>query len=127
MRSMPIPELYRSLHGYLLQTLPDDCDSRLTNLIYLMLGLFQARSVHLNWIARQIPVRAQKLSLERVRQNPTVPVRISYQPFIQPVLQSAANAGTIHLVMDTTKVAFGYRLLMVSLAYQRRSLPVVWT
>src|SRR5512145_1745115 len=117
MRSMPIPELYRSLHGYLLQTLPDACDSRLTNLIYLMLGLFQARSVHLNWIARKIPVRAQKLSLvrrlERFLRNPAVQVRVGYQPFIQPVLQSAANAGTIHLVMDATKVAFGYRLLMV--------------
>jgi hypothetical protein len=131
MPSLSIPQLYRSLQGYLLPTLPDACDSRLTNLIYLMLGLFQARSVHLNWIARKIPVRAQKLSLvrrlERFLKNPAVQVRVWYQPFIQPVLQSAANVGTIHLIIDATKVAFGYRLLMVSLAYQRRSLPVAWT
>ena len=29
--------------------------------------------------------------------------------------------------MDTTKVAFGFRLVMVSLAYHRRSLPIAWT
>ena len=32
MPSPAIPELYRSLHTYLVQMIPDECDSRLTNL-----------------------------------------------------------------------------------------------
>lgn len=131
MRSVPIPHLYRSLHAYLMQRLPDDCDSRLTNLTYLMMGIFQARRVQLHLVARKTPVRAKKLSLvkrfERCLQNPAVQVRPWYHPFVEPLVQSAAHAGPIHLIIDATKVAFGFRLVMVSLAYQRRSLPIAWT
>jgi len=42
MRTIAIPALYRSLHGYLMQRIPDDCESRLTNMIWLMMGIFQA-------------------------------------------------------------------------------------
>jgi hypothetical protein len=131
MRSVPIPELYRSLHSYLLQRIPDDCDTRLTNLIYLMMGMFQSRSIQLNLMARKTPIRAKKLSIvkrfERFLNNPGVRVREWFHPFAEPLLLSAANAGQVHLIIDASKVAFGFRLLMVSLAYQRRSLPLAWT
>lgn len=58
MASMPIPHLYRSLHEYLMQRVPDTCDSRLTNLIMLMMGMFQSSSVQLNLVARKTPIRA---------------------------------------------------------------------
>jgi hypothetical protein len=131
MRSMPIPHLYRSLHEYLMQRIPDECDSRLTNLIFLMMGIFQAGSVQLNLVARKTPIRAQKLSIvkrfTRFLDNPAVRVREWYHPFAELLLASAANAGQVHLIMDATKVAFGFRLVMVSLAYRRRSLPIAWT
>ncbi len=37
MPSLPISQLYHSLHRYLMQQIPDDCDTRLANLIYLMM------------------------------------------------------------------------------------------
>jgi hypothetical protein len=95
-----------------------------------MLGIFQARSVQLNPIACHLPVRAQKLSLvkrlARFLDTPAVRVRQWYHPFMFTLLQLAASAGSIHLLLDSTKVAFGFRLVMVSVAYQRRSLPVAW-
>ena len=131
MRSMPIPQLYRSLHEYLLQRIPDACDTRLTNLIYLMMGIFQSGSVQLNLVARKTPIRAHKLSivkrLARFLDNPAVRVREWYHPFAETLLRSAVNAGQVHLIMDASKVAFGFRLVMVSLAYRRRSLPIAWT
>lgn len=131
MRSVPISHLYRSLHSYLLQRIPDDCDTRLANLIFLMMGLFQSRSVQLNLVARKTPIRAKKLSivkrLARFLDNPAVRVRDWYHPFAQLLLDSAAQSGQVHLMMDASKVAFGFRLVMVSLAYQRRSLPLAWT
>lgn len=131
MPTIAIPELYRSLHTYLVQTIPDDCDTRLTNLIMLMMGLFQSRSVQLNLVARKTPIRAQKLSIvkrfERFLTNAAVCVRPWYRPFAQSLLGAAASAGQVHLMMDTSKVAFGFRLVMVSVAYHRRSLPLVWT
>ena len=131
MRSMPIPELYRSLHSYVLQAIPDDCDTRLANLIYLMMGIFQSGSVQLNHVARKTPIRAQKLSivkrLVRFLDNPAVQVRRWFHPFVRPLLQAAANAGGVHLIIDASKVAFSFRLVMVSLAYHGRSLPIAWT
>jgi hypothetical protein len=128
---MPIPQLYRSLQAYLMQRIPDECETRMTNLIFLMMGIFQSRSVQLNLAARKTPIRAQKLSivkrLSRFLDNGAVQVRAWYHPFAETLLYSAANAGPVHLIMDTTKVAFGFRLVMVSLAYRRRSLPLAWT
>jgi hypothetical protein len=131
MPSVTIPHLYRSLHSYLLQRIPDDCDTRLANLIYLMMGMFQSRSVQLNLVARKTPIRAKKLSivkrLARFLDNPAVRVRDWYHPFAALLLGSAGTAGQVHLIIDASKVAFGFRLVMVSLAYQRRSLPIAWT
>ncbi len=131
MPSLPISHLYRSLHRYLMQQIPDDCDTRLANLIYLMMGIFRAKEVQLPLVARTIPIRADKWSivkrLERFLKNPAVEVEAWYRPFVEPLLRSAASAGTVHLLIDATKVAFGFRLLMVSVAYRRRSLPIAWT
>jgi hypothetical protein len=131
MPSVTIPHLYRSLHGYLLQRIPDDCDTRLANMIFLMMGIFQSRSVQLNLIARKTPIRAKKLSivkrLARFLDNPQVGVREWYHPFVEGLLGSAGAAGQVHLIIDASQVAFGFRLVMVSVAYQRRSLPIAWT
>ena len=125
-----IPALYRSIHEYLLQRIPDKCDSRLTNLIYLMMGIFQSGSVQLPLLVRKLPLRAKKLSLvkrlSRFLDNEQVAVEAWYAPFARTLLQSAASGGEIRLIMDVTKVAFGFRLLMVSVAYRRRSLPIGW-
>ena len=94
---MPIPHLYRSLHEYLLQRIPDECDTRLTNLIFLMMGIFQSGSVQLNLVARKTPIRVQKLSivkrLTRFLDNPAV--REWYHPFVETLLRSAVKAGQV--------------------------------
>lgn len=131
MRQLAIPQLYRSIHGYLLQQIPDACDSRLTNMIYLMMGIFSGRSVQLNLLVRKLPIQAKKLSrvrrLSRFLDNPAVQVRRWYAPFAKALLEAAAVSGQVRLIIDASKVAFGYRLLMVSVAYRRRSLPLAWT
>jgi len=131
MSTTSIPALYRSLHEYLVQRIPDDCDSRLTNLIWLMMGMFQARSVQLNVAARKVPIRVKKLSIvrrfERFLKNDAVRVRDWYHAFASSLLQAAAVVGNVRLIVDASKVSHGHRLLMVSLAYRHRSLPIAWT
>ena len=131
MRSMPIPELYRTLHKYLMPRISDECDSRLTNLIWLMMGMFLSSSVQLNLVARKVPLRVQKLSivkrLARFLDNGAVRVRAWYEPTARMLLQAAGSAGQIRLIIDASKVSQGHRLLMVSLAYHRRSVPLAWT
>src|SRR5260221_1717895 len=131
MQTIAIPALYRSLHEYLMQRIPDDCESRLTNVIWLMMGIFQARSVQLNLAARKVPIRAKKLSIVkrfgRFLDNRAVRVREWYHPFASALLRAAAVAGQVRLIIDASKVSHGHRLLMVSVATWRRSLPIAWT
>lgn len=131
MRSMAIPELYKRLYEYVMPRLVDDCDSRLTNLIWLMMGIFQSRSVQLNLVARKVPVRAKKLSLVkrfgRFLNNGEVRVREWYHPFAHQLLASAGSGGKVRLIIDASKVSHAHRLLMVSVATRRRSLPIAWT
>ena len=130
MQSISFPQLYSSLHRFILQTLPDRCDTRLANLLFMMRGLFLARSVQLEHIARKMPSRAKKQSsvkrFRRFLDNPLVQAREWFAPFARWTLLSAANAGRLHLIIDSTKIAFGFRLVMVSVAYRRRSLPLAW-
>ena len=131
MKTIAIPALYRSLHGYLMQRIPDECDSRLTNLIWLMMGIFAARSVQLKLAARKVPIQAKQLSIVtrfgRFLKNEKVQVREWYAPFARGMLNLAAVGGSIRLIIDASKVSASHRLLMVSLAYRRRSLPIAWT
>lgn len=131
MPSLSIPALYRSLYSFALQSIEDECDSRVTNLVWLMFGMFQARSVQLNLIARKLPIHAKKLSvvqrLTRFVSNKAVRVREWYAPNARALLVQAARGGQIRLIIDATKVSSGHRLLMVSIAFRRRSLPLAWT
>jgi hypothetical protein len=93
----------------------DECDSRLTNLIGLMMGMFLASSDQLNLVARKVPIRVQKLSivkrLARFLDNRALQVRAWYE-----LLRAAGRAGQVRLISDASKVSQGHRLLMVSLA-----------
>jgi hypothetical protein len=128
MRSIPIPEFYRIWHGRLLQEVPDECDSRLTNLIWLMMGIYLAGSVQLDLIARKVPIRAKKLSivkrLQRFLDNAAVRVRTWYAATALGLIQAAAAGGQVRLIIDGSKVSFGHQLLMVAIAYHRRALPL---
>jgi len=130
MSSVALPQLYSSLHRFVGQTLPDRCESRLANLLWMMCGIFLSRSVQMNHIARKSPLRAKKLStvkrFSRFLDNQQVRTRAWYDPFAHWMVQSAASGGKVHLIMDSTRIAFGFRLIMVSVAYRRRSLPLAW-
>jgi hypothetical protein len=57
-----------------------------------------------------------------------VRVREWYHPVATGLLEEAARAeGTIRLIIDGSKVGNGHQLLMVSLGYRRRALPIAWT
>src|SRR5262249_16459240 len=115
MPSMSIPALYRSLYEFALQSIDDKCDIRVTILVWLLFGLFQAGRVQLNLVARKLPIRAKKLSLAQrlARFVSNGAVREWYAPNARALLLQAARGGHIRLIMDATKVSSGHRLLMV--------------
>ena len=62
------------------QQIPDQCESRLTNMALLIVGIFTSQSVYLSVLARKLPIRANKLSLtkrlERFLDNSAVNVEV---------------------------------------------------
>jgi hypothetical protein len=81
---------------------------------------------------QRIPSAGQQTSivkkLSRLLQNGALCVREWYNPVAQALLQEVVGSGqAVRLVIDGTKVGGGHRLLMVAVAYRRRSLPIAWT
>ncbi len=131
MSTPSLPQLYSSLQQFIGQTLADQCRTRIANLLWVMSGIFLARSVHLEHMARKTPLRAKKLStvkrFSRFLDNPKVEARAWCEPFARHLLQSAGSGGQVHLIIDVTKVAFSHHLVMLSVAYRRHSVPLAWT
>lgn len=106
--------------------------TQVRNFVWLMIGIYQSRSVHLSKIAGKIPGTALLLSttkrLSRFLENPAIRVREWYQPIAKQWLEAQTNClGEIRLIVDGTRVGFGHQLLLVSLAYRRRAIPIAWT
>ncbi len=62
MRHIPPPPLYGSLYERLVELLPNEVDSRLTNLIYVMMGIFLSKSVQTGRMASKVPVASKRVS-----------------------------------------------------------------
>lgn len=129
---MSINHLYHTWLRQILQLCPGERITRLRNLTWLIVGIYRSKSVHLSKIALKIPGDAKTLSivqrLSRFLQNPAVRVREWYEPIARDMVQYMANTvGEIRLIADGTKVGFGHQLLMVAIAFRRRSVPIAWT
>ena len=129
---MPINQLY---HTWIRQTCELRPKARITqirNFVWLMIGIYRSRSVHLSKIASEIPGTAKSLSiirrLHRFLDNPAIRVREWYAPVARQWLQAQwCCLGEVRLIVDGTKVGFGHQLLMVALAYRKRAIPIAWT
>lgn len=91
-----------------------------------------SKSVHLSQVADKIPGDATATSRERrlmrLLNNPAVRVREWYEAIAIPMLKGMAEScGEIRLIIDSTKIGFGHQLLMVTVAFRRRAIPIAWT
>jgi hypothetical protein len=122
--------IYHTIIHQIRKWLPDERITRVRNLALLVTGLYLARKVHLALIADEwhLPGRTPSLvnRLRRFLSNPRVSVRDYYQP-VAKSLVSVFRGLPIRLIMDTTKLGFEARLLMVGIAYRKRALPLAWS
>jgi hypothetical protein len=129
---MSTNRLYHSWFERIRQLYPYERITRLRNLVWLMLGIFQSKSVHLSKIASKIPGCATQPSLtrrlSRFLDNAAVRVRKWYEPVARNLLQAmASTVGEVRLIADGSKVGFQHQLLIVAIAYRRRAIPIAWT
>ncbi len=129
---MSINRLYPTWFQRIRHMRPDERLTRIRTFVWLMVGMYRSRSVQLSQVASEIPGRAVLVSmarrLSRWLDNPAVRVREWYLPVVRELLQAmAATSWGVRLIADGSRVGFGHQLLMLSLAYRRRAIPVVWT
>jgi hypothetical protein len=129
---MPTNALYDTVISRLRQLRPGERLTRLRNLAWMMTGIFESKSVHLNKIAMKIPAQVVQLSivkrLHRFLDNPAFQVRSWYEPVARRILEYMGNTvGEIRLLMDATKIGSKHQWLTVSLAFRRRAIPIAWT
>ncbi len=64
----------------------------------------------------------------RFLNNPAIHVREWYEGIAVAILNGMAESvGEIRLIIDSSKIGFGHQLLMVTVAYRRRAIPLTWT
>ena len=129
---MPINSLYHTWFRRIQELRPDQRITQIRNFTWLVLGIYQSRSVSLSRIAGKIPGLAKLVSttrrLSRLLNNPAIRVREWYEPIARMWLDAQfRNLGEIHLVVDGTKIGFKHQLLIVCLAYRKRAIPIAWT
>ena len=128
---MPIIKLYRTWKEQVRKVRPHQRITQIQNFAWMMVDIYQSRSVHLSKIAGKVLGNAKLLStvrrFERFLDNPAIEVRVWYEPIAKQWLAAQwQHLREVRLIVDGTKVGFGHQLLMVSLAYRRRSMPLAW-
>ena len=129
---MPINELYHTWMRRICELRPDQRITQVRNFVWLIIGIYRSRSVYLSRIAGKIPGSAKLLSitrrLSRLLDNSAICVREWYAPIARQWLEAQwCCLREIRLIVDGTKIGFGHQLLMVSLAYRKRAIPIAWT
>ena len=126
---MPIHKLYHNWMRQICELRPKQRITQVRNFVWLRIGIYQSKSVYLSKIAGEIPGSAKLVSttrrLSRFLDNAAINVREWYRPIAQQWLQAQAHClGEIRLIVDGTKIGNGHQLLIVSLAYRKRAIPM---
>ena len=129
---MPINHLYDTWIHRIRELRPGQRMTQVRNFVWLIIGIYQSRSVYLSRIAGKIPGPAKLLStirrLSRLLDNPAIRVRAWYEPIARQWLEAQFHSiGEIRLIVDGTKIGFGHQLLIVCLAYRKCGIPIAWT
>lgn len=129
---MPINKTYRTWIQRICELRPKQRKTQVQNFVWLVVGIFHSRSVSLSKIAGKVMSTAKNVStvrrLSRFLASRAVDVRSWYRPIAKAwLLSQFQQVGEIRLIVDGTKIGFGHQLLMVSLAYRRRAVPIAWS
>jgi hypothetical protein len=129
---MPINETYRTWKARICELRPKQRITQIQNFVWLVVGIYHSHSVNLSRIAGKVMGEAKNVStvrrLSRFLANTAIDVRSWYKPVAKAWLASQfERVGEVRLIVDATKVGFGHQLLMVSLAYRCRAVPIAWS
>jgi hypothetical protein len=122
--------LYHELHKALSSWQKWGRPELVQTLALLMVGIFESRDVRLSRMAERVPLDIQEDNVaQRFRRwlkNPQVDVRAIYDP-IAFGLVGALRHTRLRIQIDRTIVNERLNVLMVSVYYRKRAIPLVWS
>jgi hypothetical protein len=103
---------------------------RVSNWVWIVVGMILSHSVQLSQIAQHVPSEAEAAGriaqIRRWLSNRFVNVPVFYRPLIQQVLANWASRA-VFIILDATSVNHGkLQVLRLSLAHGLRALPLAW-
>jgi hypothetical protein len=126
-----VAELAAGISADLQRRLPGQRKTQRDKLALLIATMLDARSANLMVLAASLPRCAERADMRyqwiaRFIDNPLVDCDAVMQPFAREVLARAAAGGRIVLIMDQTKASDRHQILMLSLRFGERALPLAW-
>lgn len=124
-------ELYNRLNEKLRALVPVKNGKRVTNWIWIIVGILQSQSSNLSQIANYLPMGTKAESrvtlIRRWLMNPQVKVWPFYKEVLEHVL-SGWSSVEAYLILDGVMV-FGdrWQIFRVSLRHGCRAIPIAWT
>jgi hypothetical protein len=122
--------LYNRLFAYLRAVHPDPHVKRISNWVWIMVGMILSHSVHLSQIAQYIPSEAQAAGriaqIRRWLSNRFVDPVEFYRPLISQVLQAWVGQQVFILIDGLAVNNDKLQVLRVSLSHVYRALPLGW-
>lgn len=121
--------LYDTTYASLRQALPDARDSQIETLTLTIVGGLVSGSAAIGRMAQAMPLpttqESKEQRIERLLVNPRITPEQHFQPIARTALQGL-RGQRVSLIIDRVLLRHGQNVLVVSAAFRRRSIPLVW-
>jgi hypothetical protein len=129
--TIAVAELAASISADLQRRLPDQRKTQRGKLALLVATMLAARSANLMVLAASLPRPAERADMRyqwiaRFIDNALVDCDEVMEPFAREVLARSATTGRVMLIMDQTKASDRHQILMLSVRFGERALPLAW-
>jgi hypothetical protein len=113
------------------QRLPGQRKTQRGKLALLVATMLHARTANLMVLAASLPLFTERADMRyqwiaRFIDNERVVCDAVIEPFAREVIARAAEAGRVTLIMDQSKASDRHQILMLSLRFGERALPLAW-
>ena len=126
---MSTSTLYDSTRSTLAARLPGVRISQLDTLALVLVGITQSVSAQLGAIARAMPLAttqyAKEQRLRRLLDNERITQADHYQPIAKAALVGL-KGQSVNLLIDRVLLRDHHNILVVSIGFRRRSIPLAW-
>ena len=126
---MPISPLYDSTRQHLATHLTEARPSQIETLALVVVGMSQSISAQIGKIARALPLdttqAAKEQRIRRLLDNERLTQTEHYRPLAKAALHGL-KGQRVQLLIDRVLLRDHHNILVVSVGFRRRSLPLAW-